>query len=165
MRIGNYKFIELSDSSSGGKLITRKVRVVQEGYTIFFNCQHLFIQLGSDARAFFDFLCEGMRTDNNGVMINKELKNRFIAHISKITGGKVVPADNSLNRYVSVFKSLGLIILDMDSERGFYYVNPKYVFKGSKKQRMKILRELIVERVNKGRSLKGLVDSAADNFR
>jgi hypothetical protein len=165
MGITNYRTIQLRTGTKEGSLVNRKVRVVNEGCYLFFNAQHLLIQLGREARAFFDYLCERMRTDTNSILINKALKRDFIEHIGRLTGGSVQPSPNSLNRYVSVLKSLGLLVLDMNSQRGFYYVSPKYVYKGSKKGRLELLEKMIRERVNKKLSLKGLIDSSEENFR
>jgi hypothetical protein len=165
MGITNFRFIQLRTGTKEGKLVYRKVRVVNEGCYLFFNAQHLLIQLGSEARAFFDYLCERMRTDTNRILVDRALKQDFIEHIGRLTGGSVVPAMNSLNRYVSVFKNLGLLVLDISSLRGYYFVNPKYAYKGTKNGRVELLEKMIRERVNKKLSLKGLIDSTEENFR
>src|SRR5947209_8057304 len=77
-----------------------EVRFVQEGCYLYFNAQHVLLQLSPIMRSFLDFLCEKMRADTNTLEINKELKEGFVEHIKSITNNRKAPSVNSLNMYV-----------------------------------------------------------------
>ncbi len=165
MGTAKYKHIIVNFTDLSGNIHIRKIRVVNEGYHLFFNCQHILIKVPSEARAFFDFLCEKMRSDNNSIKIDKSLKENFIEQISRITSKKVIPAANSLNKYVSEFKQLGLILSLKNTQRGSYFLNPKYVYKGYRKDRIHFLKTLIEERIASGQSLAHLVDRPEQFFK
>jgi hypothetical protein len=150
------KFVKVQ--SVNGSPIPRKIKIIDESYHLVFNCQHLLVELSPEARSFFDYLCEKMRSDNNSILINKSLKEAFIEHISRITSKKHVPAMNSLNQYVSLLKKLNLLLLPVGGQRAYYHINPKYVYKGTKKQREELLKKLIEEKEEAGQSLKGLLN-------
>jgi len=116
------------------------------------------VQLGTEARCFFDYLCEQMNSDTNEVQIDARLKDNFIQHISRITSTKITPSVSSLNVYVSIFKRLGLIISAVNTQKEYYSVNPKYAYKGQKKKRLLLLKNMIEERIKSNGSLKGLID-------
>lgn len=158
MSTTKYDHIALKFNDLDGNPISKQIRVVTEGYTLYSNCQHLMVQLGTEARCFFDYLCEQMKSDTNEVKIDSQFKEGFIEHISRITSTKVSPAINSLNKYVSTFKELGLIIPTVNTQREHYSVNPKYAYKGLKKDRLLLLGNMIKERIKNRESLKGLID-------
>ena len=147
-----------------GNLITEKIAVISDGYILYFNCQHLMLQLGTEARCFFDYLCESMRSDNNEVKIDTPLKKAFIEQITRITSKKVSPAINSLNKYVSNFKKLGLIISTVNTKKEQYSVNPRYAFKGRKKDRLTLIANMIKERIRNRESVRGLIDTPGQTF-
>jgi hypothetical protein len=159
MSTTKYDRITLKFNDLDGNPISKQIRVVGQGYTLYFNCQHQLVQLGTHARCFFDYLCEQMATDTNEVIIDNRFKEGFVDHISRITSTKVSPSINSLNKYVSKFKELGLIIPTVSTQREFYAVNPKYAYKGQKKDRLELLANMIKERIANGNSLRGLVDT------
>ena len=119
----------------------KTVSFVSSGYTLFFNAQHLLIELTSQGRAFYDYLCEQMNGINNNVTINTSLKENFIAHIERITSKK-----HSLSlRRVTIYKNqlikLNLLIEMSTKQSEFYCINPKYAFKGTSINRKKLLKQ------------------------
>ncbi|MCX6314983.1 MAG: hypothetical protein NTX08_09650 [Sphingobacteriales bacterium] len=153
-----YKLIPLKINDLDGNPLPLKLRLPEEGYFLYFNCQHLLVELGSGARCFFDYLCERMRSDNNEVKIDGSFKKFFISQISRITSAKVHPSILSLNKYVSQFKDLGLIIPATGTQREYYSVNPRYAYKGKKKDRLLLMANMIKERIKNKESLRGLID-------
>lgn len=141
--------------------VKRKVLYVTSGVCHFFNSQHLLYKLSRSARAFYDFLCEVMNNDNN-VTIDGELKMKFVHHLSEITGS--APAVESLPKCIKTLESLGLIISMGTIRSGFFCVNPKYAFKGSKAKRLTLLRVLIESRGRDGLPLYGLIDLSESAF-
>ena len=158
MNTTKYTSIKLKITELDGNVNQFRLRVVNEGYILYFNCQHLLVQLGTDARCFFDYLCEKMSTDKNEVTLNAGFKKTFVSHINNITIGKVKPAINSLSSYVSDFKALGLIISTTGTQREYYTVNPRYAYKGLKKDRLRLLASIINDKIRNKESLRGLVD-------
>jgi hypothetical protein len=152
------EYISLKFNDLDGNPISKQLGVIVEGYTLYFNCQHLMVQLGTEARCFFDYLCERMKSDTNEVKIDALLKQDFIQHISRITSTRVSPSIHSLSSYVSTFKKLGLIIPTVKTQREFYAINPRYAYKGQKKNRLQLLANMIKERIRNRESLRGLID-------
>lgn len=144
------------------KPVQKDLTFVDTGVWYYFNSQHLLYQLGKDARAFYDFLCEKM---NNGnlITIDAALKLSFVHYFSSIHKPSP-PSVNSLSTYVSNMKNLGLLIEMGNLRSGFYCINPKYAFKGSKEKRIKLLQTLIKSRGELGLSLKGLINTPEDEF-
>ena len=141
--------------------VKRKVLYVTSGVCHFFNSQHLLYKLSRGARAFYDFLCEVMNNDNN-VTIDVELKMKFVRHFTAITGA--APVVESLPKCIKTLESLGLIISMGTMRSGFFCVNPKYAFKGSKAKRLTLLRVLIESRGRDGLPLHGLIDLSESIF-
>lgn len=102
--------------------------------------------------------------NKNNVTINDELKTSFVEHFSRITSNKKNITVTSLDTYVSTFLKLGLIIRISNARSGFYCVNPKYAFKGTKKGRVDLIKELIHKRGTAGLSLYGLIHIPEVNF-
>jgi len=125
---------------------TKKLSFVSSGVTLFFNTQHLFIQLNPKERALFDYLCERMNKVDNSLRIDTKLKEDFIRHISKITGKQISPSIKRVTSYLKNLVTPGLLILNGDKLSESYFVNPKYVFKGTAKQRIATIKLLIESR-------------------
>ena len=138
----------------------RRINFVNEGFTLFFNAQHHLIELSAHERALFDYLCEHMNPTNNHIQIDMPKRDAFVTHIKKISSGDHVPSKKKIPAYIGKFANLGLLILMGSEKSGFYCVNPKYVFKGTNKQRIKILKQLIEERNKKGLSINMLINMA-----
>lgn len=142
---------------------TRKeaVRFVSNGYTLFFNAQHLLIQLTPKERSFFDFLCEEMRLSDNAIFIDEPLKKKFATRLERISNSKIVITTNSTGKYVQKLNGLNLIVrVGLAS----YIVNPKYAFKGSPSQRKDCLKKLIQQRVSLGIPVQAFINQPEEAF-
>lgn len=152
------KYIDVTITIGSPKR-NQKLQFVNSGVTLFFNAQHILVKLHPNERAFFDYLCERMNISNNAVRIDSKLKDDFKSHIGKITSNKVNPSTKSITRYVKKLVGLGLIILNGSKLSEAYIVNPKYVFKGTLKQRKDSLKSTIEDRDQLGLENKMLVNS------
>lgn len=137
------------------------VRFIANGYTLYFNAQHLLIQLSPKERAFFDYLCEEMRFSDNNVFIDEPLKRHFIERLKRITNGKVTLTVNAVNKYVQNLNALGLIVR---LELSKYIVNPKYAYKGSGYQRKEYLKRLIQRRISMGIPAQAFINQPEEEF-
>jgi hypothetical protein len=127
---------------NGTEYVKIKLNVVTSGVQYYFNSQHLLYRLGKDARAFYDFLCEAMN-DQNNIMVNAPLKTAFTVHFRRLTSKPKLIAESSLSTYLSKMVDLGLLISNGGTRNGFYCVNPKYAFKGTNHERIKLITKLI----------------------
>jgi len=127
---------------------------------LFFNAQHILLKLNPYERCFFDFLCEQMKKENNKVFIDKPLKEEFLRFLQLIDGDpKKIDA---IDGYVVKLTDYGLIIRSND--RALYVVNPKYVFKGPEKDRIKCLTEILQTRIDANKPLKFLIGTTEERF-
>jgi hypothetical protein len=155
--------VEVQIVNNNERLVRKSISFVTEGYTCFFNAQHLFLQLDNIERCFFDHLCEIMDGDNNRVYIVKEVKEAFAMLVKEISNGSVLVSVQSLPNVVKKLKSLGLIIA-ADTGRAYYVVNPKYVFKGTVTKRKWLLKNLIEQRFAEGLSIDELLPVRLEQF-
>jgi len=132
------------------------VSFVDEGYMCLFNSQHIFLELEKFQRCFFDFLCEKMSMDNT-IQIDGNLKAVFVSFLRKITGGKKKITTRTISNYVKVLIDKKLLI-EAPKLNMFYIVNPKYTYKGTKKNRTKILRTLLKDPNKYGSDNTALLD-------
>jgi hypothetical protein len=130
-----------AEVKGGAKSVVISVPFVNKGYTCLFNAQHIFLELEKFQRCFFDFLCEKMNLDNT-VLIDGDLKSEFVLFLSKITGGKKTLTTRTVTNYVKILIDSKLLI-EAPKLNMLYIVNPKYVYKGTKKDRIKILKTLL----------------------
>ena len=142
--------------SNEGASQKKVVPFIANGCMLFFNAQHLLIQLSNKDRAFFDYLCEVMRYADNDVFIDEPLKSAFIAWVKVITSSKTKITGHTIVKSVAKLKGLGLILTTDDRAR--YTVNPKYVFKGSAHGREKYLKALIENRIGLNLSIAALLN-------
>ena len=134
----NYTIIKISKKDSKENLINYSVHVVNTGCAWFFNCQHHFLKLNPIERCFFDFLCETMNVVNNKVTIDKELKEKFIDFAQEISGKTI-----EINLSTLVGKLLKNNLILQTQTKSYYIVNPKFVWKGTKKQRLSFIKSLL----------------------
>lgn len=132
------------------------VSFVNEGYIFLFNSQHIFLELEKFQRCFFDFLCEKMSMDNT-ILIDGTLKDAFISFLCKITGGKKKITARTISNYVNILIDKKLLI-EAPKLSMLYIVNPKYIYKGTKKNRIKILRTLLKDPNKYGSDNTALLD-------
>lgn len=143
-----------------GRAVCNDVQFSNIGVKQFFNVQHLFIKLSPYQRCFFDFLCEEMHDELNWVFIDHNLKTKFITFLEKIGADKT--KGKAVNGFVPRLLGLGLLLTT--TAKGYYTVNPKYVYKGTAKQRSDVLKQLIQDRLDKGGSLVHLINTTEDKF-
>ena len=145
-----------------GKSIEKKVKFINEGFTLFFNAQHHLLKLSAVERMFFDYLCEEMRAIDNDILINDEVKTKFQEHLMRLSGGKKNASLNQLTKFVQKLNGLGLILKTQNKAR--YIVNPKYAFKDSAHARKKFLKKLIEHRVKLKLPVAGLLHIPETEF-
>ncbi len=152
----NRKLTLKAEVKIGGKSTLHLVSFVDEGYVCLFNAQHIFLELEKFQKCFFDFLCEKMNIDNT-IHIDGDLKAEFLTFLNKITGGKKKITTRTISNYVNILIEKKLLI---ESPRltMLYIVNPKYVYKGTKTNRIKILRTLLKDPNKYGSDNNALLD-------
>ena len=131
----------LADVKFAGKSKAHIVSFIDDGCIYLFNSQHVFLELDKIQRCFFDFLCEKMSFDNT-IHIDGDLKSLFVAFLDKITGGKKKITTRTISNYVKILIDKKLLI-EATNFKMLYIINAKYVYKGSKKNRKKILQTLL----------------------
>jgi hypothetical protein len=158
------KYVKVSIDlvSSRGASLKKAVQFISNGCMLFFNAQHLLMQLSNKDRAFFDYLCEIMGYADNDVYIDEPLKSAFIAWVEEITSFKIKITGHTVAKSVIKLKDLGLILATNDRAR--YTVNPKYVYKGSAHRREKYLKALIENRIASNLSITALLNVPEAEF-
>jgi len=131
--------VEIPDKRLGGIKVIG-LEFVNSCHTIFHNSKHLLIQLKPIQRTFLDFLIERM-SQENWVMISKHLKSEFIVFLFDLTSGKSSISERSLEKYLSDFVSLHLLIKVKNTPAG-YYVNPKYFSHAGSEGRTQVIMML-----------------------
>jgi hypothetical protein len=133
-----------------------KIEFQREGFVSLFNAQHIYLEMNTMQRCFFDFLCEKMTTKNQ-VLIDTDHRIEFISFLEKITSGRSSTTIRTLVNYINFFIELRLII-PFNSKRFLYIVNPKYVYKGSEINRKNILDDLIKNHMKYNIDIQSLLD-------
>ena len=157
-----YTSVSIEVTASNGAPNRTSLRFIANSYQLFFNAQHLLIQLSTNDRAFFDYLCEVMRPADNDIYIDANLKTDFIEHIDRLTNGKTKFTEHIIAKSVTQLRDLGLILPTKDKAR--YVANPKHVFKGSASQRTRFLKVLIESRIALQLSIAALLNEPEDVF-
>lgn len=121
--------------------IPTTLKYVAQGCNLFFNAQHLLLQLNSMERTFYDFTLEQMDTTNNGLCIDSSFRTKFCDFVNKITSGQKTISETLPHNALKKLVRLGLLI--KTSKKSIYIVNPKYAFKSTKAKRIELLKELI----------------------
>lgn len=111
---------------------------VEIGHTkVYHGHDKLYEKLSPMARVVLDHICAIM-DEENIIKNNRRFKASFRRKWSKKNY-----ADNSINR---AFRELyDSALLDDTGTRGTYRVNPLFLWNGSEKKRMKLLREILEE--------------------
>ena len=127
----------------------------------FFNCLHITLKMNAKAQGLFDFLCEKM-DEKNRVFVDTHLKNEFLKLITAVTSGKEKYTPRDLEDALKKLRELRLIFEVEDLKKTYYYVNPKYAFKGPQKDRLKLIQSIAQERMLKGKGVEMLVSVPLD---
>lgn len=129
----------VTDTKFGGKKEI-SIRYVTNCHTVYFNAQHLFLQLKTVERCYFDYLIESAEKDGF-VLIDVVLKDRFIEHLDKVGGGVVAsPSPKTLHNFTNKLVNLGLVI--KTNRKAGYYINPKYVSVVGQSKRIELVKEM-----------------------
>jgi hypothetical protein len=157
-----YSPVRVRVYSETGRKIDRYVRFKKIGCKYYFNAQHIFIELSSKDRSFFDYLCENM-DNKNRVIVDVHFKQEYINFMNEILGKDSGIKVSGIDQTLKKLKLLGLIFLVNDT-RSYFNVNPRYVFQGTELARTKLLRDLIQNRFNAGLDIGMLLDISIDEF-
>jgi hypothetical protein len=144
-----------------GKTKQIDLEFVCSGYKIFFNCQHIFLKLNPIQRSFFDYLCEHMYMSNS-ILIDVQLKSNFQQFLEDITSKGETISISALDKYIPKLVSLKLLI--RTNTIGEYFVNPKYVFKGSAVQREIQIIKLFKEAESGTIDINSILDRPLDDY-
>ena len=110
-----------------------------QGYKVYSNFFHKLVRLNTCSNRLFHFLCEQMKKDNT-IHHTKGERNRFIDYCKK--NASINYTHQTIKASYSTLKKVGLLI-NFDSKCDFI-VNPKHVFKGSEKDRQKLINKIIL---------------------
>ena len=152
--------VKVYKKDSEGNDVCNSVGFTNYCVKLFFNAQHLMLQLQPYERCFFDYLCEQMGPKDNLIFIGKPLKEDFVDFIKRINGDRS-KATNTAGT-VTKLNKLGLLL--PTSKTGVYIVNPKYVYKGVEKARSAYLQQLIQARINSKQPLGFLITLPEEQF-
>jgi hypothetical protein len=108
------------------------VKFSNDGMKIFFNARHIYLTISSEARCWFEFICETAGLHGR-VYVGKVEEENFIKHAMEITASKVNPTVTKINNHTRKLVEIGLLLKTKHS--GLFYVNPKYVQLTTAKQR------------------------------
>ena len=162
MNASEYTNVKINLPLTEGEPIVKTVGFINDGFTLFFNAQHLLLKLTVIERSFFDFTCEVMRIGDNDITIDEGVKTKFQEHLMQVSGGKKTVTLNQLTKYVQ--KLSGLYLILRTQNKGRYIVNPKYVFKSGAPARKKYMKRLIENRMALKLPLKGLLHIPESEF-
>lgn len=157
-----YSSVQVDVLTPKGKVVKRAIGFKKLSCKNFFNAQHIFLQLPTKGRVFFDFLCENMDASNR-VTIDLQFKNAFIDFINEITAKKTVISVDSVDQFILKLKKLGLIF-SVNNTKSYYAVNPKYAYKGTEVSRLRLLKNIIHQRMKSGLPIDMLIDVSTDVF-
>jgi hypothetical protein len=146
-----------------GRRAEQLVKFNSNGCRYFFNAQHLYLGLTDKERCFFDYCCEQMILESNIVLLDLHFKQSFIDFITAITSSKVQVSLDSVSKAVSKLKDRHLIV-DVFNTRGYYMVNPKYAYKGSEKNRKKLLTQVLERCRIEGKPYNMFLDRSKENL-
>lgn len=137
-----YSTVSMDTYPSTGRRAIQHIRYNSNSCRYFFNAQHLYLGLTNKERCFFDFCCENMLDENNNILLDNLFKQSFINIVKAITSNKIQISMDTVSKAVSKLKERYLIV-DIFDTRGYYMVNPKYVYKGSEKNRKELLTQVL----------------------
>jgi hypothetical protein len=137
----DYSTVQLTIDAESGRVLDHTVRLKKTGYKSYFNAQHIYFQLNNLERSFFEYLIE--KADENAlVYVIKPLKLEYIDFIGKVIGTSKQIKLASLDQITPKLKKLGLLI-PLQETHGMYFINPKYVYKGSEKGRVTAFNNIL----------------------
>lgn len=161
MKHGKYSSLRLKAATGKGGTVTRSLPFRAEHCKFFMCAQHLLFNLNNKESCLLHYLCERM-DDGNNVYLDRNFKEEFIAYTKHIG----IPENNFsmaiIDKAITKLKKLNLII---QKQQGYYMVNPRYFFKGSEVDRIKVLEKEIKKRFNENLPLDGLLPMPEESLR
>lgn len=109
------------------------------GYTTFYNCRHLLIQLDGKARVILDMICERM-DENNMIQIDSMVHQEMCDHIEYVTKQSNWISYSVFRKKLTLLRKTELLVETRVSD--LYIVNPKY-FEGPGRNAQKIQAYLL----------------------
>jgi hypothetical protein len=158
----DYSSISVELYLQRGNKINQPLHYKSTGCKYFFCAQHLFISMSNKERSFFDYLCEQMDTDN-AILINRELKEAYIAFMTKICKEEVKITIGILDKALAKFKDKKML-MNLGGGAGYYLVNPRYAYRGKEADRMRLIKKVIQNRMMDGLPIDALIDVSVDKF-
>lgn len=104
------------------------------------SCLNILIGLSKNTRALLDFILVNM-SEENYIHNNNQLKSRFKEIFVK-ADIKVNLKDNTINKAFTELKNHKLILKPYKSARGLYRINPQFFWKGTEKDRIRLIRRI-----------------------
>lgn len=143
--------------------IDKTIQFVKACSNIYFNNQHLLIDLSGKEMSFLLFLVEKMG-HNNEINIDIKLKSSYIGFVSEITSKKKKISISSVDKYLKKLRSIGYVILLGSLKSTHYLVNPKYFYRSSELSRTHLIEKIITSRIKKKESIEHLIDCPEHDF-
>lgn len=159
----NRTLVKIEATTPDGLVVKKQVSYVARYCRYFFNRQHIITKLASNEMSFYEYLCEHMDSGNR-ILIDKEQKARYISFMKNVTSNKRFLRAPSLNRYISKFRGLGLIVLWGSQNSALYLINPRYAYIGTETNRTKLLQNIIELRIKNGESIQAFIDVPEKDF-
>jgi hypothetical protein len=142
----------------------RSVPYVKARVNIYFNNQHLLLSLNTKEISFLIYLTENMRANDNSIIIDSRLKSAYILLVYNVSNCRIELSSSSVDNFLRKLKNLGYVILKGSAKSSYYFVNPKYFFKGTESDRIRLLEKTILNRMEKGESIEHLINQPVDSF-
>lgn len=155
--------VTIHATTPAGKELSKTVVFVADACRLFYNAQHLLLQLERGERAWYDFLCEQMDSGNR-VTVDKALRQQFTTFVANVTSSSTTYSESSVTQYTTKLARLGLILKEGGGNSGYYLVNPKYAFAGTEAARKSLLQILIEEKIYAGESIQHLINEPEGTF-
>lgn len=157
------KYISIKASlTHQGKTVNPNIFFMDDGYTVHHNFQHIILELNLNATgiSFLNFICERMNVDNI-ITLDGEFKAKYIEFAKEISGK--APEIRTLGNLIDKFVEKHLLIKRLDFSF-LYIVNPKYISKGSKTTRKKLLQRLLSTEYDGKINKKALLNEPFQSF-
>jgi hypothetical protein len=142
----------------------RSIPYVKQCVNIYFNNQHLLLSLTTKEISFLIYLTENMRANDNSIIIDSHLKAAYILLVFTVSNCEVELSSSSLDKFLRKFKNLGYVILKGSAKSSYYFINPKYFFKGRESDRIRLLEKIISDKLEKGESIEHLINQPVERF-
>lgn len=103
-----------------------------------------------------------MDTDN-AILINRNLKEAYIAFMTKICKEEIKITIGILDKALAKFKEKKMV-MNLGGGAGYYLINPRYAYRGKEVDRMRLIKKIIQNRMMDGLPIDALIDVSVDKF-